>query len=320
MSGCPPTRPSIAIAARKVFMKIGLALPSMTPDSPTRPLRFAELRKWAERAEAAGFDSLWIQEHFFVDMGGSRRGTLDCWTVLSALAAATSRVTLGPLVLCNSFHNPGLLAKAAGTLNHLSDGRLVLGLGAGWHEAEYRALGLPFDHRVSRLEETLHVLRPLLRGERTTYRGRFVRSEDAELVPNLMSDRPTPIWLGARGERMLQLTAELADGWNTAWHGRRTDVFAHQAGRLRQASAKLGRPVPILSAGLMVVPGSANPDVIGGGPDDIATAFAEYARAGADHLIVSFNEDPTRPFAIEKSRYFEEFAERVLPLVHHSAR
>jgi alkanesulfonate monooxygenase SsuD/methylene tetrahydromethanopterin reductase-like flavin-dependent oxidoreductase (luciferase family) len=185
-------------------------------------------------------------------------------------------------------------------------------MGAGWHESEYQALGLPFDHRVTRLEESLRVLRPLVRGEQTTFQGRFVQVQDAELVPKLMTDPPTPIWVAAIGPRMLGLTAELADGWNTAWHGRRTDRFSRQAGRLREASAELGRPVPTQTVGVMVLPGSTSPEVIGGGPDEIAAAFADYARAGAEHLVITFS---TRPFAVDEDQYFEEFAAKALPLI-----
>ena len=293
-------------------MRIGLALPSVTPGSSPRNMTFAEVRPWAEGTEEAGFDSIWIPDHFFVDMGSSRRGTLDSWTLLTALTCATSRVTLGPLVLCNAFRNPGLLAKAAATLNHISDGRLVLGMGAGWHEPEYQSLGLPFSHRVSGLEESLHVLRPLLRGERVTFEGRFVHLREAELIPKLITEQPTPIWVAAAGDRMLRLTAELADGWNSAWHGSRVDRFARAVQRLRDASAAVGRPVPTITAGVMVMPGSAESQGIGGGPEQIAATFAEYAQAGAEELIITFS---VRPCAIDEDHYFDEFVQGALPLV-----
>lgn len=293
-------------------MRVGIALPSVTPRPDPRSMSFTEVRDWAQRAEQAGFDSIWVPDHFFVDMGTRRRGTLDCWTLLTGLACATSRVTFGPLVLCNAFRNPGLLAKAAATLNHLSAGRFVLGMGAGWHEPEYQSLGLPFDHRVSRLEESLRVLRPLLRNEKTTFEGRFIQIRDAELIPPLIADPVTPIWVAGTGPRMLSLTAELAEGWNTAWHGRRTERFKRQADQVREAAQAAGRPAPTLTASVMVIPGSDNEQVIGGSPDEIEAIFREYAEAGAEELIITFSQ---APFAIDEAKYFDDFVNDVLPRV-----
>src|SRR5215475_7046851 len=110
----------------------------------------------ARAAEEVGFDSIWIGDHLLYGAGvraGGQRGPLEAWTLLSALAAVTERVELGPLVACAAFHPPGLIAKMAATVDEVSGGRFILGLGAGWNEAEYRAFGIPFDHRVSRFEE-----------------------------------------------------------------------------------------------------------------------------------------------------------------------
>jgi alkanesulfonate monooxygenase SsuD/methylene tetrahydromethanopterin reductase-like flavin-dependent oxidoreductase (luciferase family) len=133
-----------------------------------------EIRTFAEHAEAIGLDSLWASDHFFGSFPGAPlEGVHEAWTITSALAAATSRVEIGQLVSCASYRPPGLLAKMAVTADEISGGRLVLGLGAGWHDTEYEAFGFPRNHRVSRLEEYLQVVAPLLRGETVALEGRY---------------------------------------------------------------------------------------------------------------------------------------------------
>ena len=123
----------------------------------------------ARAAEEAGFDSVWVGDHLLYDLpGGATRGPWEAWTSLAALAAATERVEIGPLVASTSFHAPAMLAKQAATVDAISNGRLILGLGAGWNEREYRAFGFPYDHRVSRFEEAFTVIRTLLRDGRAT--------------------------------------------------------------------------------------------------------------------------------------------------------
>src|SRR3990172_3288947 len=118
-------------------------------------VRWPELRDMARAAEQAGFDSLWVGAPLlFRDPGLPLRGPWEAWSVLAALAGITERVELGPLVASVSFHNPAMLAKKAAAIDEISGGRLILGLGAGWNEPEYRAFGFPFDHRVERFEET----------------------------------------------------------------------------------------------------------------------------------------------------------------------
>src|SRR5262245_62613362 len=138
----------------------------------------------ARAAEDAGFDSIWLGDHrLYRGDGEPERGPWETWTLLGALAAVTERVELGPLVACTAFHPPGLIAKMAATLAEVADGRFVLGLGAGWNEEEFRAFGLPFDHRVSRFEECFTVIRGLLAGGRGTLTGRHVMDEVADLLP-----------------------------------------------------------------------------------------------------------------------------------------
>jgi probable F420-dependent oxidoreductase len=196
----------------------------------------------ARAAEESGFDSIWLGDHLlYRDDGRPERGPWDAWTLLAALAAATERVRLGPLVACAGFHPPGLLARMAATVAEVSGGRFVLGLGAGWNETEYRAFGLPYDQRVSRFEESFEIVRRLLAGERVTLDGRFWQVEDAVLLP-----RPSgriPLMIGSNGDRMLAATLPYVDRWNTwyAGYGNAVEGFAELNGRITAAAERAGR-------------------------------------------------------------------------------
>src|SRR5881397_432553 len=132
----------------------------------------------ARAAEASGFDSMWLGDHLlYRGDGRPERGPWEAWTMLSALAGVTERIGLGPLVACLAFHSPGLIARMAATIDEVSGGRFVLGVGAGWNETEFRAFGLPFDYRVARFEEAFTIIRRLVAGERVTFEGRFHRAE-----------------------------------------------------------------------------------------------------------------------------------------------
>src|SRR3954462_5170400 len=125
-------------------------------------------------AEEVGFDSIWLGDHLLYE----DRGPWEVWTLMAALASATSRVTIGPLVACAGFHPPGLIAKMASTIDEISDGRFVLALGAGWNRREFDAFGVPYDRRVSRFEEAFAIIRGLLAGERVTLDGTFHKADD----------------------------------------------------------------------------------------------------------------------------------------------
>jgi alkanesulfonate monooxygenase SsuD/methylene tetrahydromethanopterin reductase-like flavin-dependent oxidoreductase (luciferase family) len=218
-------------------LRIGVQLPEAERD-----VRWPEYLAMARAAEEAGLDSLWLGDHLLYRGDGlAERGPWDAWTLLAALAAATERVQLGPLVACAGFHAPGLLARMAAVVDEVSDGRLVLGLGAGWNETEYRAFGLPFDHRVSRFEESFEVVRRLLAGERVTLHGRFWQAEDAVLLPP--PARRPPLMVGSSGERMLAITLPHVDAWN-AWYadyGNTPQGFAALNARITSAALAAGR-------------------------------------------------------------------------------
>jgi alkanesulfonate monooxygenase SsuD/methylene tetrahydromethanopterin reductase-like flavin-dependent oxidoreductase (luciferase family) len=171
-----------AIAPGRRPLKVGLMLPDTEREMGGGTARWSDLLAMARVAEASGFDSLWVSDHLiFRFEGKAPQGVWECWSLLAALAAVTARVEIGPLVSCASFRNPALLAKAADTVDEISGGRLVLGLGAGWHEPEYDAFGYPFDHRVGRFEEALAIVAGLLRQGRIDFAGRYYQARECEL-------------------------------------------------------------------------------------------------------------------------------------------
>ncbi|HSG80205.1 MAG TPA: LLM class flavin-dependent oxidoreductase, partial [Acidimicrobiia bacterium] len=160
-------------------LKIGVQLPEVE-----REVRWPELRSLALQVEEAGFDSIWLGDHLlYRDEDGSARGPWEAWATLAALAEATERVELGPLVAATSFHSPPMLAKKAVTVDEISGGRLILGIGAGWNEVEYRGFGFAFDRRASRFEEAFTIIRRLLAGERVDHVGTFYEVDGAEIHP-----------------------------------------------------------------------------------------------------------------------------------------
>jgi alkanesulfonate monooxygenase SsuD/methylene tetrahydromethanopterin reductase-like flavin-dependent oxidoreductase (luciferase family) len=192
-------------------MEIGIQLPEVE-----REVRWPELLEIARLAEARGFDSLWLGDHMlYRGDGRAERGPWDVWTILAALAAATERVTLGPLVAATAFHEPGLIARMAAAIDEISGARFVLGLGTGWNATEFDAFGIPFDRKVSRFEEAFEIIRRLLAGERVTFEGAFSTVRDAVLLPP--PARRVPLMVGGHGPRLLAATLPHVDAWNT-WY------------------------------------------------------------------------------------------------------
>ena len=189
-------------------MKIGIQLPEVE-----REVRWPEYLVMARAAEEVGFESVWLGDHLLYD--SPERAPWEAWTLLSALAAATSTVRLGPLVACAGFHPPAVLAKMASTIDEVSGGRFVLGIGSGWNRREFDAFGIPYDKRVSRFEEAFAIISGLLRGERVTLDGTFHKADDVVLLPK--PARQTPIMIGSNGKRMLSIALPHAQAWNTWW-------------------------------------------------------------------------------------------------------
>ena len=262
-------------------MKVGLTLPQRTPDG--RSTTWDEMRALALLADTSGAESLWVADHFFYHDGTREIGLHEAFTILTAVAAVTTRVQVGPLVAATSFRSPGTLAKIASTLDAVAEGRLILGLGCGWHEPEYRAFGYPFDHRVGRFEEIVTAVRSLLRGERVTVKGNWMELDDAVIVPPPPSE--VPLLIAADGPRMLGITAQVADAWQAAWFGHPDDEFRSGRARLQEACQAIGRTTGIeIFAGVDATSeASENPHVPIEG-SAIAEALAAWAGEGVDHV------------------------------------
>ena len=249
----------------------------------------------ARAAEEAGFDSIWVGDHYlYRGDGRPERGPWDAWTLLAALAAATERVRLGPLVACLNFHRPGVLAKVAATVDEISGGRLVLGVGAGWNRTEFDALGIAYDHRAARFEEAFEIVRRLLEGERVSFAGRWHRTDEALLLPR-PSRRPT-IMVGSTGPRVLEAALPHVDAWNTwyDWYGNSPEGFASGNATIDEACERAGRnPRSVERSACVLVrfPGDAGerPDEAGIAtilPADVDDAVRAFADAGADEVIL----------------------------------
>jgi probable F420-dependent oxidoreductase len=289
-------------------MKVGVVIPHGPDDGSGGTYGWPHLRRMAEASEAAGFDSIWVYDHLIFRFGEDpAQGIHEAWTTLSALAVATQRVELGAIVLAMPFRNPALLAKMATTLDEISGGRLILGVGCGWHEPEFDAFGFPFDHRVSRFEDALKVMVPLVRDGSVTFHGQW-HDADAEIIPRWR--RPDggtiPILIAGKRPRMRQLVAEYADAWNTAWLGT-VDELAPRLAPLLETLAESGRDPASLevTVGVTVAapgmpgasPDAASGSALRGGPEELAAGIRGYADAGVGHLICSL--DPGTPEMVE---------------------
>jgi probable F420-dependent oxidoreductase len=270
-------------------MKIGLMLPLAADETSG----YADLRAMAVAAEDGELDSVWGADHLIFREDGTTTGIHECWTVLTAVAAITERVEIGPLVLALPFRNPALTAKMAAELDEVSGGRLILGVGCGWHRPEFDAFGYPFDHRVSRFEEALGVLVPLLRTGRVSFDGRYHRAIDVELSPRGPRPSGPPILIAGKQPRMLGLVARHAGLWNAAWYGNpaQADELRQRLANLRIALDAADRDPATLevTVGIFVAFEGAAPDTpdraIRGTPREIGDALAGYADLGVGHLI-----------------------------------
>jgi probable F420-dependent oxidoreductase len=262
-----------------------------------REVRWPEYRAMATAAEETGFDGIYVGDHLlYRGDGRPERGPWSAWTLLAAIAAVTERADLGPLVACAGFYQPAVLAKMAATLTEVSGGRFVLGLGAGWNEAEFRAFGIPFDRRVARFAEAFPIIRGLLAGERVTHAGEFHSFEDAVLLPP--ARERTRLMIGSNGPRMLRLALPHVDAWNTWYedYGNTAEGFAALNRRVSAAAREAGRaPEDLMrSACAFVVLERDAPErpitnaapPIEGSPDQIAARIGELADAGADEVIL----------------------------------
>jgi len=272
-------------------MRIGL-------DTAQHQLTWPELVERVQFAETAGFDGAWVFDHFKPLYGDPNGPCMESWTLLAGLAAITSQVRLGVLVTGITYRHPSILATEAITLDHISNGRLEIGMGAAWHEPEHEQLGIPFPplkERAERLEEGVQVMRLLMTKDRASFAGRHYQLAKASYHPRPVQRPHPPIWIGAGGEQlMLPIVARQADAWHAfgsddslARKSRLLDQMAEKAGRdpktiLRSASLSLSRPW-----------------------DQVRRRAAQLRAAGFAYLIAEWPS--------EGKRRLDEFVEKVMP-------
>jgi len=286
-------------------MKIGVQLPEVEYE-----ISFGDLVAMARLAEQVGFDALWLGDHLLYELEVGPRGPWEVWTTLAALATATDRIELGPLVASTSFHAPAMLAKMAATVDAASDGRLILGLGAGWNKREYTAFGFPFDNRVDRFTEAFTIIRTLLRDGAIDFHGTYY--DVTECVVHPRSPRPAgpPLLIGSIGPRMQAITLPHVDAWNVWWsdYGNTADGFAAVKATVDARLEEIGRvgEVAATCAVYVKLPGGSGRQMgdyptssmpIEGSPSEIGDHLRALEAAGADaiQLVV----DPIVPASLE---------------------
>jgi alkanesulfonate monooxygenase SsuD/methylene tetrahydromethanopterin reductase-like flavin-dependent oxidoreductase (luciferase family) len=238
--------------------RVGVQLPEVE-----RAVPWPEMVAMARAAEDAGFDSIWLGDHLLYDLpNGEVRGPWEVWTALAAIASVTERVELGPLVASTSFHAPAMLAKLAATVDAISGGRLILGLGAGWNEREYTAFGFAYDKRVSRFEEAFTIIRELVRTGRSDFRGAYYEVVDCVLDPGPVRPGGPPLMLGSISPRMMRIGLPHVDSWNVWWsdYGNDAEGFAAVRARVEDAAEQAGRAageVEATAAVLVQLPGGS---------------------------------------------------------------
>jgi alkanesulfonate monooxygenase SsuD/methylene tetrahydromethanopterin reductase-like flavin-dependent oxidoreductase (luciferase family) len=282
-------------------MRVGICIPIGERGPERRALPFAQMRELAQLTDSSGLDSIWVADHlFFRSATDEVRGTWESVSILGALAEATTRVELGPLVLCGPFRNAGMMAWAANTLDEISGGWFVLGLGAGWSEDEFRAFDFEFDHKVSLFADQLEVIVPLLREGRVEYDGRWAKGA-AELRPPGPRPKGPPIMIACSQPRMMSLTARWADRWNSVWYGLPTDEFRKERSDLAAACEAIGRdPASIeVSAGVRVVEErDADDETLGASVDEIAAGLQAWREEGVTEVMCAM--DPPSVELVER--------------------
>ncbi len=266
--------------------------------NPTQP--FSDLLELVQHADDTGWDGVWFADHFMPNAEDTSTPWAEAWTTLSALGALTKRVRLGTLVTGNTYRHPAVLAKMAATLDHITGGRVVLGLGSGWQENEHRQYGLPFytvAERLARLDEACQVIKLLLHDQRSQFEGRFYTLTDATLEPKPVQ-HPLPLMIGGGGEKVtLKITAKHADEWNvwgdpTILRQKMTILDAHCADVDRDPADIQRSAVALLfmSEDNAFLEQMLNSDIqqphLVGTPAEIHEIMDEYEQAGVNEFIL----------------------------------
>ena len=281
------------VTPRNRPLKVGLLTPTWEHPEAGSVTRWKDIRERVLLAEVLGFDSMWMVDHFlWRNPPEETFGFWDGWSALAALADATSRVELGLLVACTSYRHPTLIARIADTIDEISDGRLILGIGAGWTETEFQALGAPYDHRASRFEEALTIIATLLREGEIDFEGTYYQAREVELRPRGPRSQGPPIMVGATRDRMIHLAARHADILNRDFGPvSHADLESWQA-RTEAACAAVGRDPATLERTAAVAIDLPNAQsqmsrpAITGTPGELAESLRGIAAQGISHVQI----------------------------------
>lgn len=301
-------------------LKIGIMLPESEREMAGATAGWADFYAMGQAIEELGFDSLWFADHLLMQMEGHEvQGAWEAMSMLSAFAATTKRITIAPFVASTAYRNPALTAKIAETIDEISGGRFILGLGSGWAEHEYHAYGYPYDHRASRFEEAVEIITSLIRTGQSTFNGEYYTTAGCDIRPRGPRPNKIPIMIGTwHGERMMRLTAKYADHWNV-WvnvTGNRASGVPALKAKMDAICEEIGRDPATLERSCAVMvdfegaygrPGQGDPSLTGS-PEAMAEEFRAYARAGISHLQVY--PDPCTIEGFEKVARVMEILDR----------
>ena len=281
------TTPKWFESSRK--MSLGLMVPIREGAMGGETPRFEDFVEIATTARDVGFEAIWVPDHFTMEQDGELAGVWECWTMMAAVAARVPDIQIGPLVSCTGFRNPGLIAKMTETMDEISGGRFILGLGAGWNELEYRQFGYAFDYRASRFEEAVQIIHPLLREGRADVDGRFFQANMAMNQPRGPRPHGAPLLIGSNGKRLLKTVAGYADAWNSDWEADPARITALIA-NVDAACKEIGR-----SPDTLVKTGSTRfamdddvpqqPGMMRGTVDETVDRMVAFRDLGLQHLV-----------------------------------
>lgn len=280
-------------------MSFGLMLPVREGTMGGATPRFADLVEMAEVSRRVGFEALWFGDHLSYEQGDETVGTWEAWSLMAGLSAVVPEINIGPLVSCSGFRNPGLIAKMTETMDEVSGGRFILGLGAGWNQPEYDQFGYPFDHRASRFEESLAIIDDLLRSGTSTFDGTYVQTHGAVNRPRGPRDKGAPILIGSNGDRIAHAIARHADAWNSDWQ-QDPASYAPLIARLDAACDAIGRPRESL-----IKTGSVR-FTMDTSRDEMLTYIREVQDIGLKHLVIGLE-----PRTMDSVRAFGEVITKI---------
>jgi len=285
---------------------------------PQYGFTYPMIREIAQTAERLGFESIWVSDHFFMTKDSIYTNCLECWTALTAIAGDTKKIRLGPMVASQSYRNPSLMANIAASLDHISNGRVNYGVGAGWKEIEYNAYGYDFPSamtRIHQLDETIEIAKRLWTEEKASFNGKYYHIKEALCYPHPAQEPHIPIWVGGTGNHTLRVAAEKADAVNFAWsipieqYKERLQVLKNHCKNVKRDYREIRK-----SAGLMITMALTQEELenkleeqernkktpyhrylsrqhpnITGTPQKIIKSINEYRDLGIDHFILRFN-------------------------------